>query len=55
MALQGINICGFSIPGTKSCLSFYARCALYVEPEGDGCEKQPIYIKATLKLFWNEK
>jgi hypothetical protein len=55
MALQGINICGFSIPGTKSCLSFYARRALDIELDGDGCEKQQIYIKATLKLFWNEK
>jgi hypothetical protein len=55
MALQGINICGFSIPGTKSCFSFYARCALYIELEGDGCEKQQIYIKETLKLFCNEK
>jgi hypothetical protein len=55
MALQGINICGFSIPGTKSCLSFYARCALYRELEGDGCEKQQIYTEATLKMSWNEK
>jgi hypothetical protein len=26
-----------------------------IELEGDGCEKQQIYIEATLKLFWNEK
>jgi hypothetical protein len=25
------------------------------ELEGDGCEKQQIYIIATLQLFWNEK
>jgi hypothetical protein len=55
MALQGINISAFSVPGTKSCLSFYIRCAMYIELEGDGCEKQQIYIKANLKLFWNEK
>ena len=55
MVLQGINICGFPIHGTKSCFSFHARRALYIELEGDGCEKQQIYVKATLQLFWNEK
>jgi len=55
MALQGINICGFSIPGSKSCLSFYVRRVRDTEDEGTGCEKQQIYIKSTLKLFWNEK
>jgi hypothetical protein len=55
MTLQGINICGFSIPGIKSCLSIYGRCALHIELEGDGCEKRQIYIKVTFKLFWNEK
>jgi hypothetical protein len=49
MASQGINICGFSIPGTKSCLSFYASCALYIELEGDGCEKKANLYQSNLK------
>jgi hypothetical protein len=55
MAMHSVSICGSPIPGTKSCLSFYARCVLYLEPEGDGCRNHQFYFNASLKLFLNEK